>query len=241
MKATSLEAIYRRTIENKKVCFVGACPNIIDKNLGNKIDNYDIVVRTNHFWKPFKNEYLKDYGRRCDILYVNNQYYREMRPLPTTEMKIRGISWLCMKGVKPKDFRRYSKDLFVRTYLNTIKRVCKFVPSASAGSLICEDILQYNPKELYITGIDFFASRKPVFEIDNYQEYIEGYLPRKIQLKGNILNKNKKSDGHDFLGNAKYIYSLFLKNQNFKTDSFIYALLKKIVNKEIQQGEVSWQ
>jgi len=240
MKETTLETLFRKKIEDKRVCFVGACPNILGKNFGEKIDKYDVVVKSNNFWKPMKKDLIKDYGKRCDILYINNQYYREMSPLPITEMKINGISWLCMKGCNPRDFEKYNKILSARKYTKTIAQVSKVVPTATAGSFLMYDILQYNPKELYVTGIDFFASRKPVFEEDNYQEYLSGYLPRKIELKGNILNKNKKEDGHDFYGNAKFMYDLFTKNNNFIFDDFVEALLKKIVNKEIKQGEVSW-
>ena len=58
---------------NKKVIIVAPSPHLIDKNLGEHIDSYDIVVRTN-------NSYLidrpKDYGSRTDMLFINNMWER---------------------------------------------------------------------------------------------------------------------------------------------------------------------
>lgn len=231
---------FRKYIEGKTVAFVGACPNLIGKGLGKRIDKYDIVIRSNHFWKPLDLKFIPDYGQRCDVCYINRQYFRETKPFPIYEMKGRGLSWLVFKGLHDKRLADYNRTINSRTYQWIVPEVTKTVLSATAGLYLCVDLLKFNPGEFYYTGVDFFASRKPMFEYDNYQEYLPGYLPEKIREQGNIINMGKTQDGHDFLGNAQYFYSLFLRHKNFKTDDFILDLLYGIVHGKIKQGDIKW-
>src|SRR4030042_2399217 len=232
---------FREYIEHKKVVFVGACPNLLGKKMGEKIDSYDVVVRSNNFWRPMNDDLIPDYGKRCDVLYVNNQYLRETQPFPTAEMKVKGIKWICFKGCNPVKLKIYNSVISSRTYSKIIPEVSKVLPSATAGLYLAIDLLNQNPDELYYTGVDFFASRKPVFEHNNYQEYLPGYLPDNIREQGNKINAGKTKDGHDFFGNATYFYKLFQENVNFKSDDFILDLLYGIANGKIKQGEIKWQ
>ena len=235
-----IDSQFRKYIENKRVVFVGACPNLIGRKFGKRIDEYDIVIRSNHFWKPFLDNTDADYGSRCDVVYINNQYHRETQPFPISEMKIRGISWACFKGLNRVLLNRYNKVLCARGYTNVIREVSNKVRSGAAGLYLTVDILNQSPKEFYMTGVDFFASRKPKFEYNNYQEYLPGYLPDNIREQGNRINEGKMKDGHDFYENARYFYSLFKTHPNFKTDDFILDLLYGIVGGKIKQGEIKW-
>lgn len=235
-----LDEQFKKYIEHKRVCFVGACPNLKGRGLGHIIDSYDIVVRSNNFWRPFMPGLEKDYGTRCDIVYINRQFCKVVVPFPIAEMKIRGISWLCFKGLDKKTLIKYNNILNARDYRDVIRHVSKKLLSATAGLYLCIDLLNQNPDELYYTGIDFFVSRKPMFEYDNYQEYLPGYLPEKARKQGNIINMGKKVDAHDFFGNARYFFDLFMHNKNFKTDDFILDLLYGIIEGRIKQGEIKW-
>ncbi len=232
---------FKKYIREKRVVFVGACPNLLGRGMGEKIDSYDIVVRSNNFWKPIQKAWIKDYGQRCDVVYVNVQYVKKMRPFPIAEMKERGLSWVIFKGLNINKLAEYNTIINARTYNHVISRVSQKILSATAGLYLAFDILENNPAEFYYTGVDFFASRKPKFEFDNYQEYLPGYLPDKIRAQGNIINIGKMVDSHDFLGNAQIFFDLFNTYKNFKTDDFIFELLYRIVKKEINQGEITWQ
>ena len=231
---------YSRYISNKRVVFVGACPNLKGKGLGNKIDSYDVVIRSNHSWSFGSEDYKKDYGTKCDVLYINRQYYREMSPFPIEIMKKRGIKWLCMKGYSPSDYMIFSKYFFVRHIKEIINIVNKEVKGATMGSYILSDLLSCEPKEIYFTGIDFFASKSPKFVHNNYREYIEGYLPHKIVKQGNRINANKIEDGHNFNDNARFFKKLFNENKHLKTDNFIMEVLNNIVTGKIKQGQITW-
>ena len=227
---------YNEFIKGKRIAFVGACPNIVGMNKGKDIDKYDIVIKTNGSSLMESPEYYRDYGKRLDVLYANVQFSREMYPLPMIKFKNKGIRWVCFKTISDFDMELYGKDMNVRNIRDIIKAVHQQVPGALMGCFIFTDLIRFKPRELYITGVDFFASKKKVFEHDNYQEYLNDYLPPNIRAQGNAINVGKSDDGHNMIENTKYIYNLFQKYPNMKTDDFIYKLMEDIVNgKRIQK------
>jgi len=227
---------YNDYIKDKMVCFVGASPILKDLGLGGYIDSYDVVIRTNgSIFLIEDKEFIKDYGKKIDVLYTNNQFYREMSPLPIDDYVKKGVKFLRMKTCKLKDHNFFNTKLNCRTIVETMNYVNKFNASSTMGAYIFTDILKYNPKELYVTGIDFFASKKKVFEHDNYNEYYPGYLPDKIRLQGNIINKGKTEDGHNFKGNAGYIYHLWKQHDNMKFPPYIQEILEGIIDGEVEQ------
>jgi len=58
---------------DKKVIIVAPSPHLIDKNLGEQIDSYDIIVRTNNSYLIDRPE---DYGSRTDMLFINKMWER---------------------------------------------------------------------------------------------------------------------------------------------------------------------
>lgn len=226
---------YADLIKGKRIIFVGGCPIIKGQRLGQFIDNYDIVVKTNGSVFLQGSDYFRDYGHRIGVLYCNVQFAREMRPLPVKKFRERGIKWLCFKTLHDKDMNQYRKNIKVRDIRNVINDVHKTLPGALMGAFIFTDLLQMQPKELFVTGIDFFASKKRVFEVDNYREYLTGYLPKKIQNQGNRINIGKKEDGHNMLENTMYIHDLFQKHNNFKMSEELQELMHGVVSGEIKQ------
>lgn len=223
-------------IKNKRVCFVGASPIMIGRNEGQFIDEFDVVIRTNNSIELIKDiEFVRDYGKKIDVLYTNNQFYREMSPLPIGLYMLQGVKYMRMKTCKPADLEHFGNSLNVEVIRKTMLEVNKYNPSATMGSYIFTDILKGQPKELYITGIDFFASKKKVFEHNNYQEYFPGYLPEKIRIQGNAINKGKTEDGHNFKGNAGYIHKLWKENDNMIFPDYVEEILLGIMNGSIEQ------
>jgi hypothetical protein len=222
--------MYKDFIKGKRVIFVGSCPNIKGRNQGEIIDSYEVVVKTNGSVFLEGEEYFKDYGSRIDVLYTNNQFQREMRPLPVKDFYKRGISYLRMKACSDSDLLKYNEYIKTGKITETMQQVNKKLYGALMGAYIFTDILLCEPRELFITGVDFFVSKKKVFEHDNYQEYLPGYLPDKIRRQGNIINKGKIEDGHNMLDNTKYIHELFHAYECMVMPDFIYELMIKVVN-----------
>jgi hypothetical protein len=238
----SADAIFKRLIKGKRVVFVGACPNLKNKKMGDLIDSFDTVVRTNGSITLIENAvFARDYGKRIDILYTNNQFYREMRPLPLNEYRRKGVQVMCMKRIMKRDELYYPKVIPYRMIHDTIRAVAKGLPSATMGAFIYTDILAKGPAELHIMGVDFFVSRKPKFEHDCYREYVDGYLPDRIREQGNRINVGKKEDAHNFLGNAKYQFELFNQYKGIvQMPQQQWDLLHGIVEGRIKQGDIQW-
>ena len=57
----------RNLIENKRVCIVGPANYLNNLNIGDKIDNYDTIVRFNKGYNLIKQPNV--FGSRTDILY----------------------------------------------------------------------------------------------------------------------------------------------------------------------------
>lgn len=226
---------YKEYISGKKVAFVAPARAFIGSGKGPEIDACDIVVRTNHF--PFiLDDYAADFGARCDVLYINMQYCREMFPVPIGELKKRGVEWMCFKGLSQENRTLYSKHFKVRQILPDISRkVAESVQSYTYGNYIWTEILCMGPRELLLFNTDFFAYRKKHFGPDLYDNYLPGYLTDNIINQANQINVNLEKYDHDFLGNASYTAGLFRAHKNFKADSSCAGILGKIMNGEIDQ------
>jgi hypothetical protein len=216
---------YSDFIAGKRVAFVGACPNLTGKKTGEFIDGFDVVVKTNGSVFLASPEYNSDYGSRVDVLYTNHQFYREMRG-EFHKFPLLGVQYLRMKSCKPDDLPVLRKMFPADIITQAIENVNRTVTSALMGCYLIQDILQCKPAELYLTGIDFFATKKPVFEHDNYQEYLPAYLPQRIREQGNRINKGKKADGHDQKSNTKFIYEQWKAGRVTMPDFILSEMLK---------------
>ena len=224
---------YSRYIKGKRVVFVGACPNLRGRGLGKEIDAFDIVIKTNGSLFLKSKKYHGDYGKRLDVLYTNNQFYREMRM--QLFAKLRDFRFLRMKSCHPHHMIKFNERIHAEIIRKSIAHVNKKIKCALMGAYIFHDIISQRPKELHLTGIDFFLSKKKVFEHDNYQEYVSGYLPDRIRNQGNLINEGKTEDGHNQLENTKFIYNLCKQNKNITMPDFIRETMVGIVKGKLKQ------
>jgi hypothetical protein len=98
------------------------------------------------------------------------------------------------------------------------------------GNFLWQDILDCKPEVLFIAGVDFFASKKKVFDIgDGYSEYVPGYLTPKIIKEADRVNIGKTEDSHNFLINARYTDFLRREYKNFCMSKTTHDLLDNIL------------
>jgi len=226
----NVEKLLQQQVEEKRVIFVGPSPILQGKYLGKEIDSFDCVIRTNGaIFLLDKVAYVENYGKRCDILCMNVQFNREMQPagyLKTWRDKY-GVKLLGMKTNQRNLIDKYSKTIPTFTLADTIAKLSKKIKGVLYGPIIMEHFLQYNPKELWFTGIDFYYMKPDLFIPNDYREYFPDYLPKKIRDKANIKNRGRV-DPHDQYSNAKYMWQLLQKGK-IKTHDFIYNIVKKII------------
>jgi hypothetical protein len=197
------EELYENLFRGKRVIFVGPSPIMKGRKLGEFIDSFDVVIRTNNMMNTLLDNPLlyEDYGRRTDILYVNVTYerdaYKEWR---VREWKEQGLQVIC------KMMHSNPKNPLLVNWRNIPYRLPEVPPpTLFIGTRLIHEILQYDFKEFYITGIDAYADIPNVITGEN-AEYIQGYLPeftvrqRERHLGGPVSLHDKYRDYRLILG-----------------------------------------
>ena len=202
-------------IKNKSVVFVGASPNLLGLDQGKFIDSFDVVVRTNDLPTILKN-YEKDYGTKTDIVYFNYQYHEKNKPLDAKFYKDIGVKYLCFKRIASSLVEEYSKFVNCRRTPLGLGFLRSIVKNPLAGVIILRDLLSFKPKNIYVTGIDFFLKEK---------SYLLGYTTSLYPNSENI----KSAKGHDRKTNTEYIYNLWKENK-IEMPDFIKEIMLEIVN-----------
>ena len=161
-------------IYKKRIVIVGPADYLNNQNLGDLIDNYDIIVRIKKGC-PIPNEMHKDYGKRTDILYTNLRLDNDTNSLSMEDlfkMKQEGVKYICYPY--PTEQNNNIDYRFRKNWKQNSKKINKIIPvfntinlydfflienyiksRPTTGLLAILDILKYNPKELFIIGFTF--------------------------------------------------------------------------------------
>ena len=200
---------YEDFIKGKEVVFVAPGRTLEGKTLGNEIDKFDVVIRTNGAFNLLWNEeYTKDYGSRCDVLYTNAQFVRESKPIEPEKILEKQTQFFCGKLYPTKVKELYEKYVRLRVVSEAINKVNNYrIRGALMGMIAITDILSFFPKRLKIMGMDFYVTKPKEFIPGDYREYVKGYLPEEIQKIANVRNLGK-SDDHEIFSNTEYLSKL---------------------------------
>lgn len=197
-KDVEKDSEFKSYLTGKRVAFVGPADSISGKGLGELIESYDVVVRTNASFNINPGDEV-DYGRRTDVLYINGLFRKRGNIENETT---RNFQYICsqrnVKGIEDK-IRLYKfKQETSKRYFN--------------GTYAIADLLNQNPKELFITGIDFFTgenSHKESFQyLQNNQSTVNSYL------------KKYHNSEKDF----KYFKEVIIKNNIVKLDDKLTSI-----------------
>ena len=158
----------------KRVAIVGSAPSVL-KNPAGFIDGHDVVVRVNNY------KLTRETGSRTDVYY---SFFGGSIKKTVDELKCDGVTlcWCKCPNAKPIesawhekmnkvngiDFRYiYSlreKFWFCDTFIPTVSRFLapfealkQHIPSTGFSAIW--DIITCRPREIYLTGFDFFESR----------------------------------------------------------------------------------
>lgn len=214
---------YKEFLRDKKVIFVGPSPILEGSALGSFIDSFDVVVRTNNMLNTLINNPLlqKDYGSKTDILYVNVTYERDnLKEWQIDKWKERDLRYLCkMMYCSPKLPLCFKWRNIPNRHPNEPP------PTLFIGTRLISDLLAYPISELYVTGIDGYASISEVLDGKN-SEYVFGYLP------DFTLRQREKSIGgpvslHDKYRDTRLILEM-MKDRRLSIDKESLILMKKV-------------
>ena len=223
------ENMLGKLLYNSSVVIVGPSSTIKNSKQGKFIDDHDIVIRLNRAI-PIMDKLKVDIGSKTTIIYSNLEYNSDSkRHLNFKKFKKNKIKFLCSPypPIEPfkKDIDRYLNEKYqlpfhhlpMEDYFKT-KSVLGCRPYTGMSAII--DIIRYNIKSLYVTGIDFYAN-------DYYNEY-----RNKNTYNLGYIRNNKIHNSRAHLNFIKY---LSLTNPKVKIDkpleNIVYKRYKYCLNK----------
>lgn len=181
--------LFKKFIENKTIALIGPAESIIGTGKGNLIDKFDIVIRLNKSL-PLPENLSEDIGTKTTILYnsLNTSDFPGQNKFQNNFLKKHDIKFLCCPYPLENDF-------FKNDILNYIKRnkfsmpfrvvnnkLYKSIENSIrtrpfTGTCAICDLLNYNIKYIYISGLDFYTTK-----------YYKSY--RKINKEQQKKNRN---------------------------------------------------
>lgn len=166
---------------NKKVAIISHAPHIVELDQKELIESYDVVVRINVAF-PIPKKIEQKTSSRCDVLYV----WRKVRPRPC---------WNKLKEIRLKPDAIFADDWDSNKYKPYAEKINIVHPDlfyklsrtiktrVNTGLMAICDILREGPKELYITGFNFYQ------EGAYYKGYVSDVRNTKLtKLKGNFAS-----------------------------------------------------
>lgn len=216
--------------KGKRVAVVGAADSAFEKENGDYIDSFDIIVRVNkapHSWSPEKAKFI---GRRTDVLF--HSFYENTDsgggPIDFELFEQQGIKFIVNPNHNRKGLRThlnyFKRNLNKRiTYLLSRKfykqmtdSFGEIVPTIGYAALYI--VLNSKSKEIFITGFTFFKT-----------PYANDYRDHLKDMKANE-NHLKKQGIHD----PDLEFELFKKelnsreSQHINMDARLSEILKTI-------------
>lgn len=177
--------------KGKKVAVIGAADSAFEKENGNYIDSFDVIVRVNkapHSWSPEKAKFI---GSRTDVLF--HSFYENTDsgggPIDFELYAEQGIQFIVNPNNNIKGLRTHL-NYFKRNLNNKItyflpRRLCKkmtvdfgiIIPTVGYSALYT--VLNSKCKEVFITGFTFFKTPYA----NDYREHLKDKKANENHLK----------------------------------------------------------
>lgn len=185
-------------LKNKKVIVVGPSPYLINKNKGDFINSFDVIIRFNKGWKIDDN-FTNDYGNRTDILW--HCMKTESCGFFKIDDKLNyGIKWIISQFPRNLDYfdadiKKFELDNKERIKFDVFSDLIFFLniqnylgtrPNIGVSSII--DLLNYDIKSLHVSGFSFYKDGY-FFKDDRSLKLTNHKIEPQIEML-KILNKN---------------------------------------------------
>jgi len=243
----SSKTSFQEYVGGKRVCIVGPAPILQGRGLGPEIESYDVVIKTGMAANLNSPEYLRDYGRRIDVLYLNASTTADLHHPPIREWKTRGIKYIRLRNSEARLFQHLKPHFSVERIPAEFYAPLKDHDVPLMGTVIVKECLFYGAEEVFITGIDFNTSRgNTMSEVNlprqgDFSEYVQGYLSPEMTKRLDNLRRYQQKDAHDHLANALYMQSEYdagrLKMPDFVVDRM--SLLIAAARGHAQSGDTT--
>ena len=236
---------YTDFLKNKKVVVVGPAFHMKGWRQGKVIDSYDVIVRLSKGYEideKYKSRDIKEYtngkyvfnkdikldfGSRTDILYQTMlPNWGNGTQSPINELKD-DIKWICASFPDKRhrqciiDFIKYNNNripmhIMDKKYWEKIRDDMRTIPSVGASAIL--DLLQYDIKEIYITGFNFYLAK----DENGFFYYPDYFYGDKKHLKD-----NRPKGKHNHFKIFKYLKKLYERDKRIKCDKTLIDLMEK--------------
>ena len=217
---------FQKILNNKTIAVVGPSPHLLGKNLGNKIDSFDIFSRLNEV-RPLGLE--SDYGKKADVLFwhLNNCDKKEFIAHKNADLET-------FNSIKMLVYPRQHQDVNIRgcgvstplenattwfpdtPFYQTDTRTVKSMEDAyqahfTVGTLSLLMILECDFKELYVCGMSFFK----------HTGHREGYRYH----TSHPTSPNKTGSPHEINKDIKCLRNFFANRKNVSGDEYFEQII----------------
>jgi hypothetical protein len=215
---------------------VGPANYLNEKKNGKEIDTYDIIVRFNKGHNMTKNPDV--FGSRTDILYHCVSQDQENGGLITEDMVKKYHIIFSFPVLTKAD-----NTSFMNGNISDFQKLQPYVPKANivdkdtylkwekeigcrpnTGIIAILDILNMNPKELYITGFTLFKDGYSKLYRDKIDNVIVTEKDSKFRVLDRMFNAGYKG-AHDQYLIYLYLKKYLLYKENVKLDEILIDIL----------------
>ncbi len=230
---------FAKLVEGKRVAYVCPSPHLRGMKMGEYIDSFDLVVRVNQAYHMLEDDW-EDYGKRTDIL-INCLNIIKINALRRNMEYARSLKYIVCPMVSMWDIGR------VNTFLDEVGtpwhnvsdgylfKVFKEVgTTCNTGLMGIIDLLNYNPKELYVTGMTFF-------NMNNFGQVYNNNYHAEALKNGNFKESSTKIpnfsdlriDIHQQVPQIKYFHKMiyFHYGAPLTLDEYLEENFKKTIDK----------
>jgi hypothetical protein len=224
-----LDPSLEKLVAGKRIAYVCPSPHLEGQKMGNLIDSYDLVVRVNQaFHIPEKSK--DDYGARTDIL-MNCLNILKINALRSNLEYARSLKYIVCANLSMWDLPRVNSFLDeIGTPWHNVSdgylfKINKEVGTISnTGLLGLVTLLNYDIKELYVTGMTFFnMNALGHVYYDKYQSEASKYKNFKTNEDGTPNAEDLRMDIHHQQPQIDYFRKILSKYYGniLTTDEYI--------------------
>jgi len=169
--------------KDKRVALIGPAKHITEIDQSKYLKDFDLLVRLNCTF-PMPEKLKKATTDRCDVLYIIRRVIAQDEWESVKEIKLRldalwGFEWFVRTREAQRRFIEKIAPIHPDYEFGLSKKIgC----TPNTGLLAMYEILDNNPKELYITGITFKADLEGKDYYDGYNR--EGRVKIESGLQG---------------------------------------------------------
>ena len=216
---------FKNLIEGKTIAIVGPAPS--NKQTGNEIDSFDIVIRINYRGKDKLGD-TKEFGSRTDISYYNN-YDSNIIHLEKKFFFLGDLKACVFKDFKyPFQSKLYTRGIGHKMNVPYLL----FNGFSLQGINVIYDVLHYAPKKIKIFKNNLFIN-----ENSYYKNYRGSHIDRTGHQITSISNERLISfSAHDLISHINFFKNI-LYQKNIFADEGLQSILKMDIKEYLKNLE----